>query len=146
MRFNYVKFKNFLSYGEEITKVQLYKTGITFVTGENKKDGGSNGSGKCVFKGTKIITKELGEIEIQDLVPDAKFGYIYYPKEELHVLSENNNWQLVNYFWVTEPEDLYELETENGEKITASGDHRIMTKEGWKKIKNLDENDEILIR
>jgi len=146
MKFNYVKFKNFLSYGDEITTLNLRDVGITFIAGENKKDGGSNGSGKCVFKGTKITTKELGEIEIQDLVPDAKFGYMYYPEEELHVLSENDSWQLINCFWITGLEDLYELETENGKKITASGNHRIMTKEGWKKIKNLNENDEILTR
>ena len=146
MKFNYVKFKNFLSYGNEITTVKLNGTGITFVTGNNKKDGGSNGSGKCVSKGTKIITKELGEIEIQDLVPEAKFGFMYYPKEELHVLSDNDIWQLVKCFWITDEEDLYEIETESGKKLIASGDHLVMTKYGWKKIKNLNKKDEILTK
>lgn len=146
MRFNYIKLKNFLCYGEDLITLPLYKTGITFITGENKKSGGSNGSGKCVFKGTKLITKELGEIEIQDLVPDAKYGFMYYPTKPLHILSEDESWQLVKCFWITDPEELYEIETENGRKLIASGDHRVMTKDGWKKLKDITEKDEILTR
>lgn len=143
MKFNYIKFKNFLSYGDEINTIDLSEPGTTLITGVNEKDGGSNGSGKCVFKGTKIITKELGEIEIQDLVPGAKKGNLYFPESDLHVLSDNDSWQLVKYFWITDKEDLYEVETENGKRLVASGDHRVMTRSGWKKLKDLNESDEL---
>ncbi len=46
MKFNYIKFKNFLSYGSEVYEIQLSKPGVTLLTGYNNKDGGSNGSGK----------------------------------------------------------------------------------------------------
>ena len=146
MKFNYVKFKNFLSFGDYLCVIDLSQPGLTLITGDNQKDGGSNGSGKCVYKGTKIITKELGEIEIQNLVPDAKWGYLYYPEGDLHVLSIDNTWQKVECFWITDPQDLYEIETEDGHKLAASSDHRVFTKRGWIKIKDLKEDDEILTR
>lgn len=46
MKFNYVRFKNFLSFGDELYTIQLSDPGITLLTGDNQKDGGSNGSGK----------------------------------------------------------------------------------------------------
>jgi len=146
MKFNYVKFKNFMSYGDEVYTISLSEPGITLITGNNRRDGGSNGSGKCVYRGTKVITKELGEIEIQELVPDTKPGYLYYPDSDLHVLSVDDTWQEVKFFWVTDQEELYELETLDGHKIVASGDHRVFTRRGWVKIKELEETDEVLTR
>jgi DNA repair exonuclease SbcCD ATPase subunit len=47
MKFSYVKFKNFLSFGGDILyEISLDEPGITLITGSNNKDGGSNGSGK----------------------------------------------------------------------------------------------------
>ena len=46
MRFNYVKFKNFLSFGDYLCQIDLSEPGLTLITGDNQKDGGSNGSGK----------------------------------------------------------------------------------------------------
>lgn len=61
MRFNYVRFKNFLSYGDEITTIKLYQTGVTFVSGENRVDGGSNGSGKSVSVVDSIVYALFGK-------------------------------------------------------------------------------------
>jgi DNA repair exonuclease SbcCD ATPase subunit len=46
MRFNYIRFKNFLSYGDEMQELNFSDNGINLVIGKNNKDGGSNGSGK----------------------------------------------------------------------------------------------------
>lgn len=46
MIFNYVKFKNFLSYGDKLTTLPLSDKGIWLVLGDNKKDLGSNAAGK----------------------------------------------------------------------------------------------------
>ena len=46
MKFNYIKFKNFLSFGDYLCVIDLSEPGLTLITGDNQKDGGSNGSGK----------------------------------------------------------------------------------------------------
>ena len=46
MKFNYVKFRNFLSYGDKIQTIPLSESGVTLVLGQNKRNGGSNGAGK----------------------------------------------------------------------------------------------------
>jgi intein/homing endonuclease len=41
--------------------------------------------------------------------------------------------------------DIYELELENGNKIQATSDHKIFTKNGYKKISELNRNDNVFI-
>lgn len=61
MKFNYVRFKNFLSYGEDIQKIDLSQPGITLVVGENKRDGGSNGSGKSTATVESVVYALFGK-------------------------------------------------------------------------------------
>lgn len=61
MKFNYVKFKNFLSYGDEVQQLELSQPGIALVVGENKKDGGSNGSGKSTATVEAIVYGLFGK-------------------------------------------------------------------------------------
>ncbi len=42
--------------------------------------------------------------------------------------------------------DCYTLETKSGYEVTATPDHRILTKEGWKELKDITENDSVLIQ
>lgn len=60
MKFEYVKFKNFLSYGEEITTLPLNDSGIWLVLGENLKDDGSNGAGKSAAAIDSIVYALFG--------------------------------------------------------------------------------------
>ena len=39
---------------------------------------------------------------------------------------------------------IYELELENGQTIKCSENHKFLTKDGWKRLKDLTDNDEIL--
>jgi len=143
MIFKNIKIQNFFSFGPDIQELDLSQPGMYLITGVNKIQSGSNGSGKCVAKGTKIITKEFGEIDIDSLVENAEESKFYIP-EDLHVMTDNG-WQKVECFWKTELQQLYELETESGHKLIASEDHRVMTQRGWVKLKNINENDEIII-
>jgi DNA repair exonuclease SbcCD ATPase subunit len=61
MKFNYVKFKNFLSYGDDIYTIPLSTQGITLITGYNKKDGGSNGSGKSTAVVESVVYALFGQ-------------------------------------------------------------------------------------
>jgi len=143
MVFKKIKIQNFFSFGPELQELDLSQSGLYLITGINKIQGGSNGSGKCVSKGTKIITKEFGEIDIDSLVDNPVEGQFYIP-DSLHVMTDEG-WKKIECFWKTEPQQLYELETESGHRLIASEDHRVMTQRGWVKLKNIDENDEIII-
>lgn len=61
MKFNYVSFKNFLSYGDELNTVVLDEGGVNLVNGENRRDGGSNGSGKSAAIVDSIVYALFGQ-------------------------------------------------------------------------------------
>ena len=61
MKFNRVRFKNFLSYGDELQTINLSNRGITFITGANLKDGGSNGAGKSTAVVESIVYGLFGK-------------------------------------------------------------------------------------
>ena len=44
-----------------------------------------------------------------------------------------------------EKKQLYEIETENGEKLKLTGDHLILTSKGWKEAANITEEDEVYV-
>ena len=145
MRFKSITIRNFFSFGDKPQTLDLSNSGLYLIIGNNEETGDSNGSGKCVAKHTKIVTKQYGEIEIQNIYPEAQNGIIYHPDEILEVQTDEG-WKQIEAFWVTEPEELYELELENGQTLIASEDHRVMTQKGWKKLKNLTENDNIVVK
>jgi hypothetical protein len=60
IRFNNIKWRNFLSTGNQFTEIQLNKNPTTLIVGEN-------GAGKCVDPSTKI------EIQISDPEIRRKF-------------------------------------------------------------------------
>jgi hypothetical protein len=53
IKFQTIRFKNILSYGNQVTEIRLDKSPTTLISGKN-------GSGKCLDKSTEI------EIEIDD--------------------------------------------------------------------------------
>lgn len=53
IKFQTIRFKNVLSYGNQVTEIRLDKSPTTLISGKN-------GSGKCLDKSTEI------EIEIDD--------------------------------------------------------------------------------
>jgi DNA repair exonuclease SbcCD ATPase subunit len=61
MKFNYIKFKNFMSYGDDVYTISLSSIGITLITGSNKKDGGSNGSGKSTAIVESVVYALYGQ-------------------------------------------------------------------------------------
>jgi DNA repair exonuclease SbcCD ATPase subunit len=62
MRFIYVKFKNFLSYGDKEECIDLTKPGIKLVLGKNLQDEGSNGSGKSTAIVDSIVFALYGKV------------------------------------------------------------------------------------
>ena len=90
-------------------------------------------SGGCLVTGSKVQTesglKNIEDIKIGDFV-DSKYGL-----------------QEVEYIW--NPETLadgnpecYEIEFEDGSKVTCSAEHKFIVDGQWVEAKNLSENDE----
>jgi DNA repair exonuclease SbcCD ATPase subunit len=71
MIFKYIKFKNFLSYGENIETIDLTKPGIKLVLGKNMQDDGSNGSGKSSAVVDSIVYALYGKTTKKLLTDDV---------------------------------------------------------------------------
>ena len=92
----------------------------------------------CLSGDTNIKTKH-GEFKIRDLL---------YEKD-IEVLSFNEVTNIFEYKKAekcieTGEQIVYEIETEDGKKIKATENHLFLTKNGWVKLKDLKEGDEIL--
>lgn len=92
---------------------------------------------ECLTGDTKVLmadgkTKRLDKVKPGDLVvsynEDSKN---FEPKEVLNFLNQGEK-------------ETYTITMENGEKIRATADHEFLTKEGWKKLKDLSTEDEII--
>ena len=137
MKFKYIKLKNFLSYGDNEVSFDLGGASPTLIVAKN-------GAGKCVSKGTKIETREFGIINIEDLeVEFLEEEEILLFKEHIHVKTDNG-WHLIECLWKTPKEEMIEVELENGFKLKAAADHRVMTNRGWVKLKDLTEEDSVI--
>ncbi len=137
MVFRKISLKNFKSYGDEEQTLNLDHTGIRLVSGKNM-------IGKCVSKNTLIETKEFGIIEIGSLFPeDGLPNDIYLIEDKIHVKTDEG-WKLIEGMFITEEQDMYEFELENGKKMKCSGEHRVMTQRGWVFVRDLSNSDEIV--
>lgn len=77
LRFKSLALKNFLSFGNFESVVDLDGQGTVTITGENIDQGGSNGAGKCfsvntILKMRNIKTGEVFEIAAGDLFERTK--------------------------------------------------------------------------
>lgn len=92
----------------------------------------------CVPKGTKIKTIN-GEISVEELFEN--------PSTPIFSYNEEKNKIEVDYItdmWIVENKELLKITTEDGDEIDVPLEKEVFTKSGWKKVKNLCENDEIL--
>ena len=61
------------------------------------------------------------------------------------VLSDDNDWHIVEEIIIAEKENMIELELENGEKIICTDDHLFLSDDGrWIMAKDITENDNII--
>jgi ribonucleoside-triphosphate reductase (thioredoxin) len=62
----------------------------------------------------------------------------------LQVYDENNELQDVTKLFVNGVEEVFEIEDENGKTYKFTGNHKLKTKYGWKRVDELTEEDEIV--
>jgi len=92
----------------------------------------------CLAGQTKIKT-DHGFIKIKDLEGRENFNVYSYnettKKEEIKKAEKCIK---------VREDELYEIELENGQKIQATKEHKFLTSNGWKMLKNLTDEDEII--
>ena len=80
------------------------------------------------------------EIEHNSLLPKT----YAIPKNPLKVYDENNELKDVSSLYVNGFADLYEIEFEDGNVYKFTGNHKLKTSSGWKKVEDITEDDEII--
>jgi hypothetical protein len=65
LKFKELQIRNFLSFGNNTTVIDLTDEGSTLIVGKNLDSGSNNGAGKCVSSDTtiNIRNKHTGEIK-----------------------------------------------------------------------------------
>ncbi len=62
----------------------------------------------------------------------------------LTVMDENNDPQAITKLYVNGLQDVFEIEFEDGNSYKFTGNHRLKTANGWKRVDELKESDEIV--
>lgn len=110
---------------------QVDKEGNTIAKLEDKNN-------HCIT-GDTIINTVDGDFEIENLVNKTGLVYCYNEKTKKSTISEFNQVRCTN-----ENAEIYQIELEDGRIIKATDYHPILTKNGWKLLKDLTENDLIV--
>ena len=141
IRFKTIRYKNFLSTGNNGNEIQLDATRTTLVCGVNS-------AGKCLSKHTTIILKsnEFGLAECSTLFDVYKF-YQNYPEHigKLYVYTR------LGFF----PIEAADITAPNSEvyrckvgpfTIEGSPSHKVWTEHGWMHLKDIEDGTRVLTR
>ena len=106
----------------------------------------------CTSLNTKIKTqngiKSMEEIW-NELAPDVNIyelnsGDWVEPIQDMMVYDENNMLQKITKLYMNGISEVYEIEDEEGNKYKFTAEHKLKTINGWKRVDELSEDDEIL--
>lgn len=100
--------------------------------------------GKGCIDGSSIIEDVNGKKytvdQLEQLYKNKDFKIkIKSYNEKTKQLEED----IIDDVWIKGEDDLYEIQLENGNKIQVTLNHKFLTKDGWKMLKDLKEGDEI---
>lgn len=103
----------------------------------------------CTSLETKIKTKN-GIKSMKEIFDENEVDVFneteqwFKPKQKIIVFDENNNEKQVTNLFINGMSEVYEIEDENGKIYKFTGDHKLKTINGWKRVDNLKENEEII--
>jgi hypothetical protein len=95
---------------------------------------------ECVAKDTKILTP-MGHVEIQNLKPG---DHVFSFNESTGLFEQDVVIDLHKNLTISNKEAMYEIEMEDSSIIQITGNHKVLTDKGWKQIKELAIDDEII--
>lgn len=93
----------------------------------------------CVTGDTLVRTSN-GNFQIKDLVGQEGLCWCMDIERQEPVLSRYGGATITR-----KNADVYELELENGAILKATADHRVLTAAGWKEIRNLSFEDDLIV-
>lgn len=107
---------------------------------------------RCISEDSKVLLENGNEVKIKDLYN------LYKERKSAKRKGEIKKEYGISYFihkkkfhchaikdvLYAGKKQMFMIETELGKKIEASEDHKFLTKDGWKRLKDLKETDEIM--
>lgn len=99
-------------------------------------------AGKCVSENTKIFINGK-KIKIKSLFKDFEEEEFRVPQQPLKVLTEKGE-RSVELLYKTNKRDVIKIKLKNGDELIGVPEHRVMTNNGWKYLKDLEEGDLVL--
>lgn len=116
---------------------------------------GEVGSGKCLEISTPIYSKELGKVDIHEILSDCRFdkyNNYYSPTKNVTLLSLNKQGKIkedkIKKIMLRKENEIFTLKTSSGKIIKATGNHPFLTfneADGlkWKELKEIGHSDVI---
>jgi len=94
-------------------------------------------------EGNKSIASIFGELTSYDIF-EMDGGNWITPDRKMYVYDENNEEKEITKLYVNGLSEVYEITMEDNTIVKLTANHQLKTVDGWKKAKDLSENDEIL--
>lgn len=85
---------------------------------------------------------EIGNVDWESIEKNNLIGW-YRLENPITVETKDGNIEVFDVYY-NGYKETYDIEMENGTIISATGNHRFLTKSGWKKVSELEEGEEIL--
>lgn len=107
----------------------------------------------CTTLDTKIRVRDGEDYRLMSMAEifaetteDAPFnaGDWYTPSKLLYVRDENDDEKLITKLFVNGLSVVYEIETDDGRTYKFTGEHKLKTTTGWKRVDELTDSDEIV--
>lgn len=77
-------------------------------------------------------------------IEDMEAGQWYEMKEKMFVYDMNNDEKEITKLYCNGLAEVYEIEAEDGQKYKFTGNHQLLTNNGWVRVDKLKEDDEII--
>jgi len=105
---------------------------------------------RCVDGGTLVDTleegkKQKGQTTIKRLFEDFKSGKLNKKVRVYNTSNQKDYFSEIAEVFENGKNEVFEIETENGQKIICTGSHKFLTRNGWKELRNIEEEEEILV-
>lgn len=98
--------------------------------------------GTCLSGDSLITTKNGKNLTIKEIVEKNMIG------EKVLSFNELNNkleWKKITRTFNNGKKDLYEIRTKNGYSLKATNDHKFLTNNGWKELKDISKDDLLIL-
>lgn len=109
----------------------------------------------CATVDTKVKTEdglettlldifELSGYTLDDLKAMSDGTWIDCDLAEIRVMDENNEPKEITKLYVNGMKPVFEIEFEDGHAVKLTGNHKLKTTSGWKRVDELTEDDEVI--